>query len=294
MQHKTTLFTCKSNDYIFIKEQLDTQTGNYIDENVGRCNRENKCGYHFTPKAFFSISWRLPTGKTDRKKQKQETAAKIQVIEESVFNQSVQNYQYSNLYLILIHKFNREMVDGVFQRYRVGFSRQWNNSTLFWYLDSKGRIRDGKIMLYNLKTGTRVKKPVACITWVHCCLKLENFQSFNGLYGEHLLIDKEKPVALVESEKTALIASICIPEYLWLATGGLSNLTSQRRDALKDRTVILFLDINGYELWRKKAFELSDTIRVSVSDYLEKVATASDRKEELDLGDYLLENNSNY
>lgn len=53
MQHKTTLFTCKSNDYVFIKEQLDTQTGNYIDENVGRCNRENKCGYHFTPKAFF-------------------------------------------------------------------------------------------------------------------------------------------------------------------------------------------------------------------------------------------------
>ena len=32
---------------------IDLETGNYIDETVGKCNRIENCGYHFTPKMFF-------------------------------------------------------------------------------------------------------------------------------------------------------------------------------------------------------------------------------------------------
>nr|MUH40439.1 hypothetical protein [Zobellia laminariae] len=32
---------------------VDNQTNMHINSKVGRCNREEKCGYHFTPKQYF-------------------------------------------------------------------------------------------------------------------------------------------------------------------------------------------------------------------------------------------------
>lgn len=46
------------------------------------------------------------------------------------------------------------------------------------------------------------------------------------LYGEHLLFDTEgKDCIVVEAEKTAFVMSIIYPEFIWLATGGLNNLS---------------------------------------------------------------------
>ena len=39
-------------------------------------------------------------------------------------------------------------------------------------------------------------------------------------YGEHQLKGNNKPAALVESEKTAMIAALHYPKFNWLATGG--------------------------------------------------------------------------
>ena len=45
-----------------------------------------------------------------------------------------------------------------------------------------------------------------------------------GLLGKYLLpLFPEKPVALVESEKTAIICAGLIPKFIWLATGGKSQ-----------------------------------------------------------------------
>ena len=44
------------------------------------------------------------------------------------------------------------------------------------------------------------------------------------LFGEHLLAyasSMARTVAIVESEKTALIAALFIPDLVWLATGGM-------------------------------------------------------------------------
>ncbi len=43
---------------------------------------------------------------------------------------------------------------------------------VFWQVDVKGRIRTGKIMLYDPKTGHRVKEPHSYVCWVHSELKL--------------------------------------------------------------------------------------------------------------------------
>ena len=58
--------------------------------------------------------------------------------------------------------------------------------------------------------------------------------------GADLLQDKVNAnVALVESEKTAVICSILLPEYTWLATGGKSQF-NDRLMVLKGRKVTAF------------------------------------------------------
>jgi hypothetical protein len=66
----------------------------------------------------------------------------------------------------------------------------------------------------------RVKGPQAFVSWAHSELKLHDFRLKQCLFGEHLLKNSSSPVMLVESEKTAVVMSHFIPDYIWLATGG--------------------------------------------------------------------------
>ncbi len=95
--------------------------------------------------------------------------------------------------------------------------------------------------------------------------------------------DPQKIVAIVESEKTAAIASFYHPDYIWLAAGSLDGLTVERCKPLKGRRVILYPDINGYTRWNQKANELNLRMlgtNFSTSDYLMRTATPQHRKKE--------------
>ena len=150
-------------------------------------------------------------------------------------------------------------------------------------------------MKYNPATGKRVKDPDAKfkINWVHSLLKKsgtldESWQLTQCLFGEHLLSQyPDKPIALVESEKTAIICSALIPQYLWLATGGKSQLSQDKLSVLAGRKAIAFPDIDGYEEWKKK---LSATeIDITVSDILQRYATEEQRKAHIDIADLLIQ-----
>ncbi len=136
-------------------------------------------------------------------------------------------------------------------------------------------------------TGKRIKKPFNHISWVHTVLKLQNFNLKQCFFGEHLLHEKHKPVAIVESEKTAIIASIYLPNFIWLAVGSLTNLNKEKCNILKGRSVILFPDLNGFEKWSVKAKEFSHIANFIVSDLLERKANNEEKEQGLDLADYL-------
>lgn len=97
--------------------------------------------------------------------------------------------------------------------------------------------------------------------------------------------DPTSPVALVESEKTAIIAQGKIPGYLWLATGSLNEFKPSKLEILRNRIVVAFPDLGAYDIWKKKASEVS--FHISVSDFLEKNSTDEQRKKGLDIADYL-------
>ena len=110
----------------------------------------------------------------------------------------------------------------------------------------------------------------------------------SGLFGEHLLPRyPDLPVALVEAEKTAVICSAVFSEFLWLATGGLGQFNDHVK-VLLGRKVIAIPDLGAYDLWRKKAQEYP-LLDITVSDYLEKNATAELREMGADLADWVVE-----
>ena len=48
-------YTCPQcgRKYVFTR-YIDTETNQYISDDVGKCSRLDKCGYHYTPKQYFS------------------------------------------------------------------------------------------------------------------------------------------------------------------------------------------------------------------------------------------------
>jgi hypothetical protein len=197
-------------------------------------------------------------------------------------------FETNHFVAFLIDLFGAKVASQLVSSYFIGSSKHWNGATVFWQIDLQGKVRTGKIMLYSPTTGKRIKEPFNHINWVHSVLKQPEFALKQCLFGEHLLIDTTKPIALVESEKTAVIASVYLPQFIWLAVGSLTNLNAEKCSTMKGRKVVLFPDLNGFEKWSSKAKELEHLAKFKVSDLLERKATEAERKQGLDLADYLL------
>lgn len=262
---------------------IDIESGEYLSDHVGRCNREISCGYHYPPKEYFLTNGILQEFKpiTPRKEKVKPTS----YIDEKVFKSSLTRYSKNYLINFLLNKFGSQIVTRLIETCYIGTGE--NGTTIYWQIDELGKIRTGKIMLYNSDTGKRVKGEYNHINWVHS--KIDNFNLKQCLFGEHLVKDNTKPIAIVESEKTAIICSVYLPQYTWVATGGLNNLKADKCKSLKGRNVVLFPDLGGFEKWQIKAEELKAICNVRISDLLEKNATEEARNKGYDLADYLLE-----
>ena len=150
-------------------------------------------------------------------------------------------------------------------------------------------------MQYDPTTGHRIKDPnmPGRINWLHTTLKRKkllpkDWQLTQCLFGEHLLRQHpDTTIALVESEKTALISSALMPQYTWLATGGKSGLTSERLSSLKGRKIIVFPDVDAFKDWQQKIFTFPH-LDIHISRLLEDNATPEDRAAQIDLADWLI------
>lgn len=276
---------------------LDGNTGRPINEIVGRCNHESGCGYHYTPKQFF----------TDNPVEKERFVAPIRKkpIQKPQQKASYIPFQYveraasynSSFVLFLCGLFDRDTLESpivvrIMEDYALGATK--DGCIIYWQIDIKGRVRTGKVMRYDPETGHRIKDSGG-INWIHAIMKRkgllpEDFNLSQCLFGEHLLkMYPTKVVALVESEKTALVGSGVYPEYIWLATGGKSQLSIEKMKVLHGRTVLAFPDVDGFNYWKDKAKELESMgFNILVSDILEKNASDQDRIDKIDLADWLI------
>ncbi|HWT02597.1 MAG TPA: DUF6371 domain-containing protein [Pyrinomonadaceae bacterium] len=285
---------------------IDIQTGNYLADHVGRCNREVNCGYHYTPKQYFAALQISPREKDYQRqrvaKPPERVPKQISTIPFELFRESLRKHAENNFVRYLHILFGAGITSELIKRFYIGASDYWNGSTIFWQIDVRGRIRSGKIMLYDSATGKRAKELRADgsrlnkITWAHSVLQkrgiIQDFNLRQCLFGEHQLAAQpgSKPVAIVEAEKTAIIATAYLPIFTWLACGSLTNLTADKCRVLTGRKVILFPDLNCFDKWAGKAKHLQALLdcNVSVSDLLERKASKADKAQGFDLADYLI------
>lgn len=279
---------------------ISGETNELINSKVGKCNRESKCGYHYTPKQFYLDNPEL----NETTKQvcdlhyskpfvaKQQISLPIGTIPFSYVERSA-SYQ-SNFVRFLCEIMTTEQIKWIGDNYAIGATK--NKEIIYWQIDTKGKVRTGKIMQYDPLTGKRMKHESGAIDWVHNKLKKsgtlpEDYNLQQCFFGEHLLgLHPEAVVCIVESEKSALISAAIFPEQVWLATGGIGNLTIEKCQVLKNRNVILYPDLNAYNKWHDKAIEIEKQCgcNITVSTLLEDIATPEAKAQGLDVADYII------
>ena len=133
---------------------------------------------------------------------------------------------------------------------------------------------------------------------------IASIPSYHCLFGTHLLRDEGRgmkedgrtpTIAVVEAEKTAFIMSEHYPDYLWLAAGGLFELTAKKLILLRGYRIVLFPDTDpdckAYTRWyqvAQEAHRLYD-LDITVSALLEQKATREQKQRKIDLVDYYFE-----
>lgn len=257
---------------------VNTQDGNYLSRHLGRCDREQKCGYFRKPQSNTEFQF---TSHVILEPKASYHSHKL------VINYG-KNFKQNHFVQFLKTLFTKDQVKGVILRYLLGTSSIWSGATVFWQIDQNNKIRNGKIMLYDPASGSRKKngRGKAYISNIKSVLGLKNFHLKQCLFGLHL-IQESRPevVAVVESEKTAIIMSLCMPQYIWMATGGKQNFKYELMKDLRGFKILAFPDKGAYLSWQEKAIEMNESgLHIVVNDFLEE----SDCPEGTDIADIYL------
>jgi hypothetical protein len=259
-------FRCPSCGKKRFVRYVGTFSGKYLPGKYGRCDREVNCGYFYSPyddgyaKDHFNKdnAWKQPIKR------------KSKFIPVDLFKQSKSRYHKNTFVKFLWSIFDKKIVKRLIKKYHIGTSAQINGGCIFYQIDTGGNIRRGKIMRYDTE-GHR-----QAFSSVHSQLGWSKRLPKWRFFGEHLLNESDKPVAIVESEKTAIISNIYFPQYIWLATGSKSTLKKEYAKSLSGRYVVLFSDLGAFSDWQNN--DLAEICDVSVSDYLETHADAEAKK----------------
>lgn len=285
------------------------EDGAMLDERVGRCNHESGCGYHYTPKHYFQdhpernmerISSLVPTSPEKPKEPDYIPFEWLWATFKSGVGRNDLMYFIWNLFDYDKTDWNETITNRLSNEYGIG---TYGNDVVFWQIDINGNIRTGKIMKYK-RNGHRVKGDNGDrIDWVHAKMKKkgilpDTFSLVQCLFGEHLLAKySSKKVAVVESEKTALLGSACFDNFVWVATGGKNTGFIEKCKVLKGRDVILFPDFDGFTEWQEKSALMTFCRSVRVSDMIIKLnqtelAEISEYsqtdKGKIDIGDWIV------
>ena len=277
---------------------VDTTTGELLPEHVGKCNRADACGHHYPPRDYFRDNGTHPIEADGRAwTPKPEPPPFPPHLHKRAEVAALRAHpERNNLAAYWRDRIGAERWNTVARDYALGTwpSGSLAGAAIYWQVDHLGNVKAGKVMQYDPSTGKRVH---GAQSWVHALTGgiPEGSRLEQCLYGEHLLKSwpMDAPVAVVESEKTAMIAAALVPSILWVAVGAVGAFTLAKLQALTGRKVLAFPDLSrdgsAFTKWREKAVEIGHLFdAVHVSDLLEHMATDADREAGLDIGDYLL------
>ena len=207
---------------------------------------------------------------------KVEYVAKISIkyIPDRVVMESTNVEPRNGLLQYISKEYGIQNTDEIINLYLVGTYKDY---MIFWQIDKKYRVRKAKYNKFDID-GRRSNEFI---------VPYKNDQGYTAcFFGEHLLkYAPEKTAMLVESEKTAIIASILLPSYNWLAYGGINGLTDNKIKVLKGHKILVIPDMseNAVTIANKRVNAMQELkINASVWDMTDG---RSDKQLKLD-GDY--------
>lgn len=141
---------CKRKTFV---RYTDTETGNYLPEQYGRCDRESKCSYHLNP---YSDGYETMISKKENanhsvnfiswKPQRIQPTEPV-FFDYETFKQTLQHYEdtmfIQNLFTNVFFPFEVEDVTKVIQLYRLGtVAKGYRAGAIsFAFIDLKGNVR---------------------------------------------------------------------------------------------------------------------------------------------------------
>lgn len=223
----------------FVPYVLTEDNETIVNPDWGRCDRESSCGY-----------WMKPNGNV----QLPDTARIVKPVEPLRFDHTcgIPN-RFNSLMPYAEWLVGKEKAGKAFELYNV--TTMYGDWCVFWQVAKDGTIRAGKAIRY--VSGHRDKTQTPPVKWLHKDKALKSFYTGEALeqcfFGEHLLTEGCK-VAVVESEKTALLMSAIRGDYVWLAAGGSCNLQNPTKNKVLDGyDVTVFPDNGMFVKWRQIA-----------------------------------------
>lgn len=164
----------------------------------------------------------------------------------------------TNLYKYLITLWDESDVKRVMELYKCGLFREYKtregkrrgaggklantaNCITFPSIDLNGNVHSVKGVPYPLDDHHRVKGSFP-FDWY-------KGTDVTGCYfGTHLLPSfPALPVALVESEKTAIVGMLEFPSYVWIATQGKTQAKVSLCECMRNRVIHIFPDADGLQ-----------------------------------------------
>ena len=259
---------------------VDTKNGfRYVADDVGKCDHQHSCGYHYKPGDYYRDHQWAKESKVHAENHC--TIAPLPPfqplpMEYVMRSRSPQStfWKWFTTEVASLLSLSAEQIQQVYDNYLIGATRKGN--VIFWQIDRHGHVHGGHIMQYQVN-GHRE----GFQGWTHTPLIREgllptDWTLYQCLFGEHLLsLRLDAHVCLVESEKTALVMAAFLPEYIWLATAGSSGLQPERVDCLRGRRVTVFPDSSCYEKWSHQ-MKLTSGIDYNVSRHLESYPPNTD------------------
>ena len=243
---------------------VDIRNGcRYVDDTVGKCDHEHRCGYHYTPCEYYKDhpwlkepDWHnipiINESKPKRLDEVLQPLPKDDVVKCHVPISTFWQWMTRDCKRTL--QLSDADLARVYDDYMIGSTRE--GDVIFWQIDEEGRVHSGHIMQYG-PDGHRLRYQ----NWYHSILTQngqlpKNWVLYQCFFGQHLLKKyAEKQVCVVESEKTAVILAALQSEFVWIATGGSSGLSVEKLSCLKKRQVKVIPDSGCYEKWSKILLE---------------------------------------
>lgn len=219
------------------KPYIDSQTGKPAGGQYGRCERINTCQYMMYPKVDKQDDWQPA-------RREVEAPRPIEYVRDSLVEDTFRNFGENIFFRWLVKMFGSETALALQSAYNLGTAS--GGGVIFWQQDRQHRFRTGKVMYYQ-PTGRRDKTRHSW--FVHKKIR-EDFNYQQCFFGLHLATH-DKPVALCESEKTAVVMSVLMPDYTWLAAGGSEMLSIDRLMELP-RLDMVFADNGQAEKWAQR------------------------------------------